>query len=67
MIQILRKQNRMSLLRAFMPSVLLSFKCSSRASAWCLVFHMTRLDNICEMKDYNHDHPLSFLFVYLGL
>ena len=43
MIQMLRKQNRMSLLRAFMPSVLLSFKCSSRASAWCLVFHMTRV------------------------
>ena len=43
MVQILRKQNRMSLLRAFMPGVLLSFECSSRASTWCLVFHMTRV------------------------
>lgn len=43
MVQILRKQNRMSLLRAFMPSVLLSFECSSRASAWCLFLHMTRV------------------------
>ena len=33
----------MSLLRAFMASVLLSFKCSSGASAWCLVLHMTRV------------------------
>ena len=29
--------------------------------------HGWGLDNICEMKDYDHDHPLSFLMVYLGL
>ena len=29
--------------------------------------HGCGLDNICEMKDYDRDHPLSFLMVCLAL
>ena len=29
--------------------------------------HGCGLDNICEMKDCDRDHPLSFLMVCLGL
>ena len=29
--------------------------------------HGCSLDNICEMKDCDHDHPLSFLMVCLAL
>ena len=76
MVQILRKQNNVSAksLHAQCPSFL-----RVQFEGICLVSrpshdegevenaHGWGLDNICEMKDCDRDHPLSFLMVCLGL